>query len=138
MKKLPYTKNNRISDVIRLIQYLGLDKEGKYYYPELNAAKEALGFPASDKNNSWLSIAKQHGEFFVVTDSKAIALATRILKRERKEEVCSYEEIKMLTDIALHIYQIQLEHSRAWKFWLPAIVAFIIGLLSSGLLKFLF
>lgn len=136
MNQFPYTKKNRIADVLKLIQYLGLDDTARNYAVKTPTVQKDLGKPAS--NSNWLEIAKQHSELFRVTEKDSVALIIRTLKRDSTKNICSEEEIKMLIDMALELYKIQIEHSRAWKFWLPALGAFI-GLLIStiflGLLK---
>lgn len=137
MNKFQYTKKNRIADVLKLIQYLGLDDESRNYYVKTESVQKTLGCPVSSNNDSWLEIAKQHNEFFRVQESGAVALVLRVLRGKSAKETCSIEEIKMLMDTALELYKIQIEHSRAWKFWLPALGAFIGVLISSGLFRLL-
>lgn len=136
MNKLPYTKKNRIADVLKLIQYLGLDDTARNYYVKTPTVQKDLGAPSS--NSHWLKIAQEHSELFRVTEKDSVALIIRTLKGDSTKNICSKEEIKMLIDMALELYRTQLEHSRAWKFWLPVFGAFLGALLSGGVLRLFF
>src|SRR5439155_17286733 len=59
-KKKPYLKQNRLADVLALIQILAFDEQSHRSVEQLNS--ELQGKPQSA--TSWKNIAKEHSEFF--------------------------------------------------------------------------
>src|SRR5271168_1743170 len=62
MTKGAYTKPGRLSDVLALIQVLALDEHS--HRSEPGVKQELQGNPSS--SDSWVTLAKEHPEFFRV------------------------------------------------------------------------
>lgn len=127
MRNLYYIKNsNRISDVIALIQSLALDEEYTVYPDRYKAFTEKMKTPASCA--SWLDIAKEHPEFFR-TIGGGISLRMRLYQSNPKDTL-HQDRVSELINIAIRLYDIQLNHSRGWTFWLPIVGSFVVALLA--------
>lgn len=125
MPNRPYLIENRLSDVLALIQVLSLDKHG--HRSEKGLERELQGNPKSA--NNWTVIAQAHPEFFRVDTSKEhnISLVARhvIEANEKGEKELSSDLIKTLIQIAIEIHDRQKEKSDRWKVWLPLLVALV-------------
>lgn len=64
---LPYTKRNRLADVLRLIMGLALDKQVRSRVVGYKALDKSIGSPLSASN--WLTIAEEHREIFAVENA---------------------------------------------------------------------
>lgn len=111
-----------------LIQSLALDEETSVY-PNLKTFQNKMGTPASC--SSWLVIAREHPEFFLITGKKedAISLRMRLYQTNSKDKLPE-DRVSELINIAIKLYDIQLSHSRAWTFWLPILGSFVVALLA--------
>ena len=70
-----YLKDNRLEDVLVLIQYLGLGSR----YSLLEGNSPHGSEPRSA--DAWLTVASQHPEFFRVTPANSIVLSMRYYQR---------------------------------------------------------
>ncbi|MFM9472374.1 hypothetical protein, partial [Flavobacterium psychrophilum] len=131
----PYLKENRLSDVLALIQVLSLDKHG--HRSEKGLKEELQGDPKSSEN--WTLLAKAHPEFFRVEIDKLhkISLVARhvIEANENGIKELSPDLIKTLIQIAIELHDRQKEKAERWKVWLPMFVA-LITVLSSFYIQY--
>lgn len=97
-----YLINNRLGDVITLIQILALNPEFSYRTSEKLA--ESIGKPNSKEK--WVEIAKEHSEFFRVSQDDKIILLTRFAMdpEGKKPSALKLEETKILIDNAIDLY----------------------------------
>ena len=139
MKKRPYLIENRLADVIALIQVLALDKFA--HRSESALIKELKTTPKSTK--LWKNVALGHPEFFRVAEDKeeSISLIARhtqpINNSSSSYEKLSPEHMVELIKTSIKLYDSQLESSRAWTFWIPlagALVGAFGGVFASHLL----
>ncbi|MCX5715038.1 MAG: hypothetical protein NT033_09660, partial [Candidatus Omnitrophica bacterium] len=88
MKELPYTKKNRLADVLALIQVLALYKHA--FRTQGGIKEEFQGEPISAE--SWISVAKEHQEFFRVREGKGteISLIARYAQENHAELTPEY------------------------------------------------
>ncbi|MDD5236302.1 MAG: hypothetical protein PHU91_01325 [Candidatus Omnitrophica bacterium] len=126
MKELPYTKKNRLADVMALIQVLAMYKEA--HRTEEAIRNEFQRSPLSAE--TWIKIAEEHREFFRLREGKGkeISLIARHAQEDYNTLDSDYTTRLMETAIKLH--DSQLESSRWWTFWLPVIGAFLGALLA--------
>jgi hypothetical protein len=133
LKKRTYLKENRLADVIALIQVLAFDK---FYRRTVKALNDELqGKPKSA--NSWNELAIEHPEFFRVivikdddeeTATPKISLISRHVKlsnEERLTDTLSPDLAKKFFETAIQLHDIQKERSRKYLTWLPLLVAII-------------
>lgn len=130
INKTPYLKEYRLTDVIALIQVLGLDKRG--HRGEDGLKEELQGPPKS--SISWTNIVLEHPEFFRVDQSKqhGISLIARHVTEPNANGVreLSHDLIKKLIEIAIELHDRQKDRADNWKTWLPVIAVIIAGLLN--------
>jgi hypothetical protein len=131
MKELPYTKRNRLADVLALIQVLALYKHA--FRTQGGIKEEFQGEPISAE--SWISVAKEHQEFFRVREGKGteISLIARYAQENHAELTPEYTA--KLMETAIKIHDSQLNSSRWWTFWMPVIGAFMGVLLAKFFTK---
>ena len=126
--KRPYLIENRLSDVLALIQVLALDKHT--HRTEDGLQDELQGNPKSAEN--WTVLAQGHPEFFRVAVDKQnkISLVARhvIEADEQGASELSPDLIKKLIEVAIELHDRQKERSDSWKVWLPIIAVVIVGL----------
>lgn len=130
-QKRPYLIENRLSDVLSLIQVLSLDKCGHRSERGLNT--ELQGKPKSSEN--WTLLAKSHPEFFrvAVDNEHKVSLVARhvIEKNEQGIRELSPDLIKKLIEVAIELHDRQKERSDWWKIWIPIITVVIAGVLNA-------
>lgn len=135
MPKRPYLIENRLADVLALIQVLSLDKHR--HRSEKGLEQELQGKPKSA--NNWKIIAQEHPEFFRVDSSREhnISLLARhvIEVNDKGKSDLSSDLINTLIKIAIEIHDRQNEKSDRWKVWLPLLVA-LITVLSSFYIQY--
>jgi hypothetical protein len=128
MKKGAYTKPGRLSDVLALIQVLALDEHS--HRSEPGVKQELQGNPSS--SDSWVTLAKEHPEFFRVKaeGEHVLALIARHVMpkspagiREMPDEL-TYSLLK--TAIDLHDRQVSV--AEKWKNFVPLWAALIGGI----------
>ncbi len=123
-----YLKDNRLADVIALIQILGL--HGYRHRTEGGIVKDAAQ-PSPRSAKEWKDIANDHPEFFRVDDEAkfGVSLVSRhVLPKDKNEERELPEGfINLLIQTALTLHDRQLERARFWKMFLPPLIAALIG-----------
>ncbi len=126
--KRPYLIENRLSDVLALIQVLALDKFG--HRTETGLVEELQGKPKSA--DSWTVLAQGHPEFFRVAINKEhkLSLVARHVTETNEQGVreLSPDLIKKLIEVAIELHDRQKEKSDWWKVWLPIIAVVVVGL----------
>jgi hypothetical protein len=115
----PYTKPNRLGEVLWLIQTLALEDAGQRVVDTLQSKKPAVS------GNNWVEIAKEHPELFHI--SKGTGTEISLIARRYQEGVPQLppDHIAKLIETAIKIYDSQLNHSRWWVHLMPVVGAFI-------------
>jgi len=104
----PFLKPQRLTDVLRLIEHLAVDKEHTQR-SDKDGLQRTLGPPASADN--WTTIVAEHPQFFEnVGGEKPLVLRARHHCALR--DPLSTEEIKRLQDYARGYYEDALRHGR--------------------------
>lgn len=128
--KMPYLKENRLSDVLTLIQVLGLDKRG--HRGEVGLQEELQGIPKSSL--TWTQVVIEHPEFFRADQTKehGVSLIARHVTEPNLNGVreLSLDLIKKLIEIAIELHDRQKERADRWKTWLPIIAVLVAGLIN--------
>jgi hypothetical protein len=123
----PYTKAKRLGDVIWLIQYLAREKNTQRDPKTIHEAKVS-------ESGKWLRIAEEHQEMFWISISKneidgkrrkEISLIARRLQKDKKTPPLNQEDTTKLIDIAIRLYESQLNHKRGWRYLIPVIASSI-------------
>ena len=78
MKTNSYLRAGRLEDILFLIQYLGL---GKNYSLERDSKPDGVA-ARSSSDGLWATVARDHPEFFRVTDKDSVVLAMRYYQRD--------------------------------------------------------
>ena len=116
MTRDAYLRAHRLEDVIFLIQYLGM---GEHYSLEFDGKPPEGVSPRSstDKDNKWVSVAKEHPEFFRVTPDKSISLTQRYYHKngEGKRVPLQVDEVQRLIQNAISLQDRQAKRSEVWK-----------------------
>lgn len=133
IKKTKYLIENRLADVIALLQVLAFDK---HYARSANGLEiELQGKPESA--TSWEKVAKEHPEFFRVKNGKddseeietpKISLISRhvgLSNQTNRSEPLSADLAKKYFETAIELHEIQKERSNRWLIWLPSLIAII-------------
>ncbi|KIC02791.1 hypothetical protein OA88_06610 [Flavobacterium sp. JRM] len=120
-----YTKAHRLSDVIRLITVLAIDK---YSFRNIENLEKAIrGKPLSA--SSWLEIANIHPEFFRPNgDNTSIALLLRSYlptKNDDSREALSILETQNLIEVAISLHDKEIQRFQRNGHLFPLIVAII-------------
>jgi len=119
----PYLKNNRLSDVLAMIQVLALD--AKTHRSEEGITLELQGEPKS--SSAWIKIGEEHPEFFRVNKQQdnQLSLVSRHVNYYSKKASppLSPDVIKMLVQTAIELHDRQRERAGWWKTWLPLVIA---------------
>jgi len=128
LNKRRYTLPHRLTDVIRLITVLSLDK---YAFRKLDSIKVALrGDPESLK--TWQDIAYAHPEFFRPNGTEDhIALLMRSYRPENHDnerDPLSIPETQKLIDVAISLHEKEIERMQRNSHRIPIIVAIITAL----------
>ena len=126
-KSLPYTKPDRLADVLALIQVLSLDRHA--HRSEDGLVEELQGVPKSDE--SWTTVAGEHPEFFRVRaeGTNRVSLVARhvLPKGEDGTRELTPELVGKLLQAALEIHDRQLERAYHWKAYIPIVVVLTAG-----------
>jgi hypothetical protein len=129
-----YTLPHRLSDVIRLITVLSLDK---WAFRQIASIKVALrGDPESLA--TWKDVADAHPEFFRPNGAEDhIALLIRSYRPENEDDQrapLSIPETQKLIDVAISLHEKEIEGMQRNSHWVPIIVAIIalLGVLASA------
>jgi hypothetical protein len=124
-----YLRAGRLEDVLFLIQYLGL---GKSYSVERDSKPDGVA-PRSSSDGLWVSVARDHPEFFRVTDKDSVVLAMRYYQRDASGSPppVSIELVQQLIENAIALQERQAKRSEVWKVWgtfIAAVVAALLGI----------
>lgn len=133
----PYLKQDRLADVLALIQVLSFDKYAHRSVEGLNI--ELQGKPKSA--DSWKDIVFEHPEFFRMrnrrdetenSDNYEVSLILRHVLTDANGSAKPLEPdiAKKFFETAVELYKIQSERSKRWIAWFPIVVA-LISLLGS-------
>ena len=126
--ELPYTKTNRLADVLALIQVLAL---AKYRHrSDKGLTDEMQGPPRS--GSSWRDIAQQHPEFFRVNDAERLGISlvsTHVLpKDENGNRELPSDFLSILFQTAINLHDRQQNRAHHWNVYIPILVAVVAGL----------
>ena len=128
-----YLKTGRLPDVLALIQVLALDEHSHRSEPGLEG--ELQGPPSS--SDTWISIAREHPEFFRVRQSgeHVVSLTARHVmpKDESGRRPMSSEFTYKLLQTAIELHDRQVRRADRWIYLIPIAAALVAGIL--GLLK---
>ena len=126
-KSLPYAKQNRLSDVMALIQVLGIDEHA--HRSETGLVEELQGTPIS--GSTWGDVASEHPEFFRVSGRgthKISLVARHVLPRNQEGRRClDPEMVGKLLSVALDLHDRQIARAYRWTVYLPIVVAVTAG-----------
>ncbi|REH00045.1 hypothetical protein [Flavobacterium aquicola] len=134
--KYEYLKQNRLSDVIRLISVLGIDDN--YSFRKNDGLTKTLnGKPKSAKD--WFEIATEHPEFFKfnVAGDSVVLLFRSLVKPDLndKREPLSIDQTQKLIDQAITLHDKQIARLQKNSFLMPIITA-IIASLTTGIIAY--
>jgi hypothetical protein len=128
MTKGAYTKPGRLSDVLALIQVLALDEHS--HRSEPGVKQELQGNPSS--SNSWITLAKEHPEFFRVKleGEHVLALVARhVMPRNSAGIQAMPDELThTLLKTAIDLHDRQVSAAERWKNFVPLWAALIGGI----------
>ena len=129
-KRRKYLIDERLEDVLALIQVLALDKDSHRSEEGLKAELPAR----PDSSESWLKLAKEHQEFFRVVEGKErpISLVTRHVSEATAEKrpPLSPEHTQALLNSAIELHDRQIRRSQRWTVLIPIWVAVIVGVVA--------
>ena len=130
--RLPYAKNDRLSDVMAMIQVLGLDD--RTHRSEKGLVDELQGVPKSAE--TWTDVASDHPEFFRVRDdgSNRVSLISRhVVPRNQKgiKPPLEPEMVGKLLTVALDLHDRQMVRAQYWKAYVPIAVPIFVAILTS-------
>ncbi len=125
----PYSKMNRLADVMALIQVLSLDKHA--HRSEAGISDEMQGPPKS--GDSWEVIAAEHPEFFRARDSGKhnISLVARHVQQRNYDDIreeLSPDFVGKLLQAAIELHDREMERKYQWKVYIPIIVVITAGI----------
>ena len=127
---LPYKKKNRLSDVMAMIQVLGMDEHA--HRSESGLFDELQGNP--DSGSTWGSIASEHPEFFRVSRSgthKISLIARHVLPRNPQgRRSLEPEMVGKLLGVATDLHDRQLTRAYRWTIYMPIISAITAGVVA--------
>ncbi len=129
MRRNAYLQEGRLEDVLFLIQYLGL---GKSYSLEQDTKPDGVA-PRSSPDQRWVTVARDHPEFFRVTDKDSVTLALRYYQRDGTGSPAplTVEGVQQLVENAIALQERQAKRSEVWKVWgtfIAAVVAAVVGI----------
>jgi hypothetical protein len=131
--KRPYLRENRLADVLALIQVLALDEYP--YRSDGGLTDELQGAPASAP--SWREVALEHPEFFRVSkkeDSRLSLTARHVMPKaeEKQRQPLPADFTHQLLRTALELHDRQREAASWWRPFVPLIAAVLTGVLTFG------
>lgn len=125
-----YTVQGRLSDVLALIQVLGLDEHP--HRSETGLRDELQGEPRSA--GSWMEVGQGHPEFFRVAtggEHRLSLVARHVMpKDEREIRRLPPEFIGKLMQAAIDLHDRQVRRDERWAYWVPILVALLAGVFS--------
>lgn len=129
MPRNRYLKAGRLEDILFLIQYLGLGESYK-----LERGSKADGVTTrSSSDGLWVTVARDHPEFFRVTDKDSVVLAMRYYQRDGtgNPPPLTVQVVQQLVENAIALQERQAKRSEVWKVWgtfIAALVAALLGI----------
>ena len=116
----PYTKPNRLGEVLWLIQTLALEDKGQRVVETLQKKKAPVS------GDGWEKIAEEHPELFHISKGSGTELSL-IARRYQDGGTPQLppEHTAKLIETAIKIYDSQLNHSRWWIYLMPVVGAFV-------------
>jgi len=127
-KKEKYLKDERLEEVLALLQVLALDL--KSHRSEAGLKQELLGNPKS--SSSWSELAKEHPEFFRVSEGNKypVSLVTRHVSTDegKKRPPLSPEHTQALLNTAVELHDREIKRNQRWTVLIPIWVAVIGGI----------
>jgi hypothetical protein len=132
----PYTKRDRLADVLALIQVLALDRaahRSEGAVGQGGIADELQGPPRSA--TTWYALAGEHPEFFRVNPGSehGLSLAARhVLPREsgQPKATLPHEFTSVLLQTAITLHDRQVSRADFWKSLLPSLIAGALAIIS--------
>jgi hypothetical protein len=128
MTKGPYTRGNRLADVLALIQVLAVADNA---HRTEEGLAEALQIPKPHSGPSWCAVAAEHPEFFRVQEGYASLTARHVLWIQDVRTTVQLEFIAALFQSAIRIHDGQVEAAGWWKNLIPLWAAIVGGLLGT-------
>ena len=126
----PYTRPNRLADVLALIQVLALGERS--HRSEEGLKGELQGPPGSGE--SWEAVARAHPEFFRVKPegTHRISLLSRhvLPKNESGTRLLPEGFVDSLLGAAVDMHDRQVKRAERWTYLIPIWVALIVGVFS--------
>lgn len=131
MAKGPYTKPNRLADVLALIQVLALDKHA--HRSQEGITEELQGQPRS--STDWYRLAAEHPEFFRVNPESehGLSLAARhVLPREQDQPrpTLQPEFTSVLLQTAITLHDRQVSKAERFRSLWPPIITGVLAVVS--------
>lgn len=119
MARAAYLDGNRLEDVIFLIQYLGLGES-------FSLADGVTPFSVSPSSaKRWSDIARDHPEFFRLTEANTSALSLRYYLRQvgGNPAPISIDLVQQLVQNAMALHERQAKRVELWKSWVTMVAA---------------
>ena len=125
--ELPYTKPNRLADVLALIQVLAL---AKYRHRSDKGLTDTMQV-APRSASSWKEIAQQHPEFFRVNEAEHLGISlvsTHVLpKHESGNRELPSDFLSILFQTAINLHDREQNRAHHWNVYIPILVAVVAG-----------
>lgn len=126
-RKEKYLKENRLEEVLVMLQVLALDKRS--YRSESGFKAILPDKPIS--SSSWIDLAREHPEFFRVADGMKfpVSLVTRHVStdEEQNRPALSSEHTQALLNTAIELHDRELKRNQRWTVLIPIWAAVIGG-----------
>jgi hypothetical protein len=115
--------DHRLEDVIFLIQYLGLGQEASL---KKKTRPDGVS-PRSVREKLWVNVAREHPEFFHVTDDETTQLSLRyFLKAEGgKPPPLNVEDVQKLVQNAVVLHEMQVKRAEGRRSWVTLFAALV-------------
>jgi hypothetical protein len=128
----PYTKDERLADVLALIQVLALDVHPKR--TEIGMQQSLQGPPTSA--SSWFALAGEHREMFRVDPSSefGLSLVARFVSRSKDGQGSQLEPefVSALLQTAITMHDRQVQVKEWWKSLIPLWSALVGAIVASA------
>lgn len=115
----PYTKPNRLGEVLWLIQILALRNTGQ---PTVDTLQKMKKISSAD---SWDKLGDGHPELFHVSRGTGTEISLITRRYQEYAPQLPPEHTAKLIETAIKIYDSQLNHSRWWIYLMPVVGAFV-------------
>ena len=129
----PYTKTSRLSEVLSMLQVLGLDEST--HRSESGLCRELKRKPESA--STWTEIASEHPEFFRVSgtgEHQVSLIARHVVPRDEQDRKPSLEPdvLGTLLTLALDLHDRQCQRADRWRTYVPIVVPIIASVITGG------